>query len=268
MPSRARTAPPRRRPAAEPPTVPEHVGQPTNGPLTPHDVADLINHGKLTVADGDALIDELDQPRLKHAQPATFAVPVATAVPADTRPAAAMAHLDGAVQRAVAAMTWTTMHDTDGYAIDAPPRRPDGPAGPSASAGGDLVLVRANTRLAVTVVAYMPHHFASTVTKLLDEDLQHLHDAGVDTGPARRAAAPSDEDPDDDLLRRLRSACSDDSAFYDYYDYDGCHGDPDGDEALDDLDPATYARFPLYDEADLFDEDPAEALFIGHGMRW
>ena len=35
----------------------------------------------------------------------------------------------------------------------------------------------------------------------------------------------------------------------------------------DRLDPATYERYPLYDAADLFDEDPADALFIGHGMR-
>jgi len=230
MPSRARTALPRRRPAAEPHTVPDHIEQPAAAQLTPHDVADLINHARLTVADSDALMDELDQPRLKPARPATFAVPVAVPVPADTRPAAAMACLNDTMQRTVAAMAWTTPHDIDGYAIDAP-HRPGSPARRPASAGSDLVLVRANLRLTVTVAAYVLHHFADTVQKLLDEDLQHLRDAGVETGPARRAASPSDE-------------------------------------ALDDLDPANYVRYPLYDEADPFDADAAEALFIGHGLRW
>jgi hypothetical protein len=267
MPSKTRTAPPGRPPAVEAPAAAVNGEQPAAGPLTPHDVADLINRGKLTVADGDALTDELGQRHLKHARPATFAVPVAVPVPADTRPAVAMARLDNAVQGAVAAMTWTTLHDTDGYAIDAP-HRPDSSARRLSPAGDDVVLVRANTRLTVTVAAYVLHHFADTVQKLLAEDLQHVRDAGVQTGPARRAAAPSDENPDSDLQRRLSRADPAGSAFYDYYDYDGCHGDPDGDEALDDLDPATYDRYPLYDEADLFDEDPAETLFIGHGLRW
>jgi hypothetical protein len=186
MPPRARTALPRRRPAAEPPTVPDHVEQPAAGQLTPHDVADLINHGRLTVADGDALMDELDQPRLKPARPVTFAVPVAVPVPVDARPAAAMACLDDTVQRTVAAMAWTTLHDIDGYAIDAP-HRPGSSARWRLSAGCDLVLVRANIRLTVTVAAYVLHHFADTVSKLLDEDLQHLRDAGVETGSARPA---------------------------------------------------------------------------------
>jgi len=268
MPSKARTALPRRPPAVETPAVIGHGGPAADGQLTPHDAADLINRGKLTVADGDALMAELGQRRLKHARPATFAVPVAVPVPADTRPAAAMAHLDNAVQGAVAAMTWTTLHATDGYVIDAP-QRPDSLASRPSSAGGDVAVVRANVLLTVTVAAYVLHHFAGTVQQLLDEDLQHLRDAGVDTGPPRRAPAPRDQDPDEDLLDpawRPRGEW-DESASYDYYDYDGCHGDPDGDEALDDFDPATYERYPLYDD-ELFDEDPADALFIGHGLRW
>jgi hypothetical protein len=272
MPWKARTAPPRRRPAVEAPPVVGDGDQSAAGQLTPHDVADLINRGKLTVADGDALTAELGQRRLKHARPATFAVPVAVPVPADTSPAAAMTHLDNAVQGAVAVMTWTTLHDTDGYVIDAP-QHPEGPvsgAGWQSSAGGDVVLVRATVLLTVTVAAYVLYHFDGTVEQLLDEDLQHLRDAGVDTGPPRRAPAPREEVSDEDLLDRAWRPRGDwdESASYDYYDYDGCHGDPDSDEALDDLDPAIYERYPLYDEDELFDEDPADALFIGHGMRW
>ncbi|GAA0911488.1 hypothetical protein [Virgisporangium aurantiacum] len=272
MPSKARTAPSRRPSAVQGPPVTGDGQHPAAGQLTPHDVADLINRGKLTGADGDALIDELDQRRLKPARPATFAVPIAVPVPADTRPAAAMARLDNTVQGAVAAMTWTTLHDIDGYVIDAPQRAEDraSGAGQPSSTGGDVALVRANVLLTVTVVAYVLHHFAGTVQQLLDEDLQHLRDAGVDTGPPRRAPAPSEEDPDKDFLYpawRPRGDW-DEPASYDYYDYEGSPGDPDGDEALVDLDPASYERYPLYDEDELFGEDPADALFIGHGLRW
>jgi hypothetical protein len=197
LPSKARTAPPRRPPTVEAPAVIGDGEQPATGQPTPHDVADLINRGKLTIADGDALTAELEQRRLKHNRPAIFAVPIAMPVPADTRPAAAMAHLDSAVQGAVAVMTWTMVHDTDEYVIDAP-QRPDREASRPSSAGGDVVLVRANVLLTVTVAAYVLHHFDDTVQQLLDEDLQHLRDAGAHTGPPRRAPAPREEDPDED----------------------------------------------------------------------
>jgi len=270
MPSRARTALPRRRPAAEPHTVPDHIEQPAAAQLTPHDVADLINHARLTVADSDALMDELDQPRLKPARPATFAVPVAVPVPADTRPAAAMACLNDTMQRTVAAMAWTTPHDIDGYAIDAP-HRPGSPARRPASAGSDLVLVRANIRLTVTVAAYVLHHFADTVQKLLDEDLQHLRDAGVETGSARRAASPSDEGPArrspapalPRRLRRVRRVRL--LRLLRIRRLPRRSGQRRGARRPG---SGELRALPALRRGDLFDEDPAEALFIGHGLRW
>lgn len=258
MPSKARTALPKRPSAAEPPTGIGPAVQPTARQWTPEDVADLVNRDKLTVADGNALLTAMAEPPLKPARPATFAVSVAVRVPADTRPAAAMAHLDATVQRAVAAMTWTTLHDTDGYAIDAP-HPPGDPAGGQPSTSGNQVQVLATVRLTVTVPAYVIYRFAGTASKLLDEDLQHLHDAGVETGPPRRAPAATDEDADDSP--RLRSD-RDDSVFYDYYGY---HGDDDGpDESADDRDPV-YLAYALDDGADLLAPDPAEVVI---GLGW
>jgi hypothetical protein len=199
MPSRAHSAPPQRHPAAGPSTVAGQAVQPTARPPTPDEVADLVNRDELTVTDANVLLTAMAEPPLKLHRPATFTVPVAVRVPAGTRPAAAMAHLDAIVHRARTAMAWTTLHDIDEYAIDLP-------VGGASSACSEQVQVHANIRITVTVAAYVLYRFASTVRRLLDDDLQHLRDAGAELGAARRARSEDQDNEDEDEIFDLDPA--------------------------------------------------------------
>ena len=204
--------------------------------LTPNTVVDLVNRGAISIADGDAAMKTLEQPRLKTRRQATFGVRIAIQVPADTRPGAAIARLNATVATAVSAMTWSHPVDDspDGYAID-----PPSPAGTNT--------VHAFLRLSVRVVAYRLHRFPATARDLLNRDLHHLRQHGIQVRPrARRWHLP---EPDGDTYWSQW----DDVHEADVHDFDGNSGQ---DERHVDVDPADYRHGRLYDESELFDLDP------------
>lgn len=232
MPSHSRTTPPNNRRPAAAGTPAGLVLDAAAQPATPDEVVDMVNRGQVTLDAADALLDALAQPRLKTACLATFSMPVALPVPASTGPAAAMDCLDDRVDKAVAQMLWTTVHDRPhGYVID-PPHAAD--VGRST--------VRAYLRLTVTVPAYRTYQFLRTARGLLGQDVEQLRHHGVQVGVARRCHA-EDEDEDDVCL-----AYGDDVDEHDF--------DTDGVDIVDELDPANYIDCPLYEQDDLFDVDP------------
>jgi hypothetical protein len=143
-------------------------------------VVALVNNATITLDAGRALMADLTEPCLKGSRQATFSVPIAVRVAADTSPAAAMAHLDATVTAGLHRMAWTSAHDTPhGYAIEAP-RPPGRPAELTQST------VRAYVYLTVTVLAYRRYQFHRVARDLLDHDLQQLCHLGVQVGAARR----------------------------------------------------------------------------------
>jgi len=210
---------------------------------TPDEVVTRVNSGRITFEAGDAWMDILAQPRLKGPRQATFSVPIAVQVTADTSPATAMAYLDDTVTKAIAQMAWTSAADSpDGHAID-PPHPPGRPPEFSHST------VHADLRLTVTVPAYLRYRFQSTARDLLQQDVQQLCQLGIQVGAARRHK--NNDQTDDDWSLR----CGDDADIHDF--------ETDVDDTFDDLDPAHYIDHPLYDEADLYDLDPAEQTVSG-----
>jgi hypothetical protein len=205
--------------------------------LTPNTVVDLVNRGLMSIDDGDAAMKTLEQPRLKTRRQATFGVRIAIQVPADTRPGPAIARLNTTVAEAVSAMTWSQAVDDspDGYAIDPP--SPDGTS-----------TVHAFLRLSVRVVAYRLHRFPTTARDLLNRDLHHLRQHGIQVRPRARRWHLREADGEEPW------AWYDDRHDVDIHDFDG---DGVSDEReVDDLDPVHYRHGRLYDEAELFDLDP------------
>jgi hypothetical protein len=139
---------------------------------------------------------DLTQPYLKGSRQATFRVPIAMRIAADTGPAAAMAQLDATVTAGLHRMVWTSAHDTpDGYAIDAPQ-----PSGRPAEL--TQCTVRAYAYLTVTVPAYRRYQFHRVARDLLDQDQQQLCDLGIQVGAARRYKTDDQtgDQTDDDTL--------------------------------------------------------------------
>ncbi len=102
-----------------------------------------------------------------------------------------MARLDAAVDDAVTAMRWTSVHDgPDGYAIDTPHAcgRAD---------GSSVQTMHADVRLTVTIPAYRTHRFLRTARQLLQQDLQQLRERGVDIGTPCRQPVGDDHRGDD-----------------------------------------------------------------------
>lgn len=185
MSPRVRPAPPdQQHPAAtQPPTT---GPTPTASTHTPDGVVDLVNTGDLAIADGDAILNALGEPRLKTARQATFSMAIALEVPASAGPAATITRLDDAVHQAVAAMRWTSVHDgPEGYAIDTPQAS-------TRIAGSSAQTVHADVRLTITVPAYRTYRFLGTARQLLQLDLQQLRQRGVTVGPPRRRPVADD----------------------------------------------------------------------------
>ena len=240
---------PTRRPLPEQPVAARNTragNRPTR--LTPNRVVNLINEGCMSVEDGDAAMKTLDHPRLKVARQATFSVRIAIQVPANTRPAAAMACLDTAVRQAVSCMAWSAVVDDspDGYVIDPP------------STTGGSATVRAFLRLTVSVAAYRTNRFLPTARDLLHRDLQQLRQRGVCLGLARRWYLRPRDDEDDPWS--LHDGGPDAATDMDdtVEDHDPDELDPDS----DDVDPDNYIHCRLYDEDEVFDLDPFDPFHL------
>jgi hypothetical protein len=210
-------------------------------PRSPQEIAELVNRGRLSLDEGNALMMASDQPRLKANRLAWFTVPVALRLPANTGPGAAMRELDTAIDQALPAMSWTTVQEpASGYAIDAPD-----PAAPQQHT------IHADLLLKVTVRAYPIYQMRATARRLLDRDLAQLRRRGVQAGTAYRTLPDDAWDQDDE-------PADDDFAPGQWWGYDLDELQPACGEGVDPDERATPRNTDasMYEEDELFDLDP------------